>query len=173
MVFRHNVFFCLTDYFIDGLYWDNDFQKLILSFYRFCCCCCCFIVVVAADFVILLLLFHFLIIFLLNLCGFVMYYFFKLLGISIIYVVCGVWRPFYVVFNVCNFSIMFFIAFSWILFSELLTVSLLKFPCSRENWLMKTTQKSSWNFGMKELWALKNHVLVNMLLCSSNSTEVH
>ena len=35
------------------------------------------------------------------------------------------------------------------------------------------SQKSTRNFGIKELWALENHVLVNMLLCSSHFTEVH
>ena len=35
------------------------------------------------------------------------------------------------------------------------------------------SQKSTGNFGIKELWALENHILVNMLLCSSHFTEVH
>ena len=35
------------------------------------------------------------------------------------------------------------------------------------------SKKSTRNFGIKELWALENHVLVNMLLCSSHFTDVH
>ena len=38
-------------------------------------------------------------------------------------------------------------------------------------WLL--SQKSGLNFSIKELWVLENHVLVNMLLCSSHFTEVH
>ena len=34
------------------------------------------------------------------------------------------------------------------------------------------SQKSLRNFGIKELWALENHVLANMLLYSSHFTEV-
>ena len=34
-------------------------------------------------------------------------------------------------------------------------------------------QKSSRNFGIKELQALENHILVNMLLCTSHFTEMH
>ena len=34
-------------------------------------------------------------------------------------------------------------------------------------------QKPTMNSGMKKLEALENHVLVNMLLCSSHFTEVH
>ena len=34
-------------------------------------------------------------------------------------------------------------------------------------------QKSTRNFGLKELWVLENHLLANMLLCSSHFTEVH
>ena len=34
-------------------------------------------------------------------------------------------------------------------------------------------QKFTRNFIIKELRALENHILVNMLLCSSHSTEVH
>ena len=39
--------------------------------------------------------------------------------------------------------------------------------------LLILSQKSSWNFRMKEFWALENHVPVNMLLWSSHFTEVH
>ena len=35
------------------------------------------------------------------------------------------------------------------------------------------SQEFSRNFVKKELWVLENHVLVNMLLCSSHFTEVH
>ena len=35
------------------------------------------------------------------------------------------------------------------------------------------SQKFTKNFVKKELWALENHVLVNMLLCSSHFTEIH
>ena len=35
------------------------------------------------------------------------------------------------------------------------------------------SQKFTRNFVIKELWALENHELVNMLLCSSHFTEVH
>ena len=35
------------------------------------------------------------------------------------------------------------------------------------------SQKSARNFQMKELWALENHTLVNMLYCSSYITKVH
>ena len=34
-------------------------------------------------------------------------------------------------------------------------------------------QKFTGNFAIKELWAMENHVLVNMLLCSSHFTEVY
>ena len=34
-------------------------------------------------------------------------------------------------------------------------------------------QKSTRKFGIRDIWALKNHVLVNMLLCSSHFTKVH
>ena len=41
-------------------------------------------------------------------------------------------------------------------------------------WVLQIlSQKSTRNFGMKELWAMGNHVLVNMLLYSSHFTEVH
>ena len=35
------------------------------------------------------------------------------------------------------------------------------------------SQTSTRNFGLKELVGLKNHVLVNMLLCSTHCTEVN
>ena len=35
------------------------------------------------------------------------------------------------------------------------------------------SHKSTKNFGINELWALENHVVVNMLLWSSHFTEVH
>ena len=35
------------------------------------------------------------------------------------------------------------------------------------------SQKSTGNFEIKELWAMENHVLVNILLCSSHFTDVH
>ena len=35
------------------------------------------------------------------------------------------------------------------------------------------SQKFTRKFVIKELWALENHVLVNMLLCFSDFTEVH
>ena len=111
-------FFCLTDYIYGrtefGQWFSDNISKFFYCFYW---CRCCFVVVVP-DFVILLL-FYFFIIFLLIYCGFVRYYFLRLLGIPIIHVVHGVWRPFYIVFNICNFSITFFIALSWILFSYL------------------------------------------------------
>ena len=67
--------------------------------------------------------------FVLVLCSYVRYYFIRLLGVPVIYVrvVC---IPFYVILNICNFRMTFFIALSWILFSYLLTVSLIKFPRS-------------------------------------------
>ena len=34
-------------------------------------------------------------------------------------------------------------------------------------------QKFTGNFAIKELWAMENHVLVNMLLCYSRFTEVN
>ena len=39
--------------------------------------------------------------------------------------------------------------------------------------LVILSQKFTRNFGINELWALDNHVLVNMLLRSSHFTEVH
>ena len=51
MVFRHNDRFLIM--FMDGLYLDNDFPTLFLSFYCFYCCGC-FVVVVVVDFTILL-----------------------------------------------------------------------------------------------------------------------
>ena len=38
-------------------------------------------------------------------------------------------------------------------------------------WIL--SQKFTRNFVIKELWALENHVLVNVFLCSSHFTEVH
>ena len=35
------------------------------------------------------------------------------------------------------------------------------------------SQKSTGKFGVKELWTQENHILVNMLLCSSYVTELH
>ena len=35
------------------------------------------------------------------------------------------------------------------------------------------SQKSTRNFRINEFWALENHLLMNMLLCSSHFTEVH
>ena len=35
------------------------------------------------------------------------------------------------------------------------------------------SQKFTRNFVIEELWALENHVLVNVFLCSSHFTEVH
>ena len=54
MVFRHNDRFLFM--FMDGLYLDNDFPTLFLSFYCFYCCGCfvVVVVVVVVDFTILL-----------------------------------------------------------------------------------------------------------------------
>ena len=119
---------------MEGSYWNNDFRTLFLSFYYFyaCCCCCCFVgAAVFSDFVILLslLLLYIFIKFVFVLCGYVRYYFVNLSGIPVIYV-CDIRLPFYVIFNICNFIFTFFIALSWILFSDLLTVSLINFPYS-------------------------------------------
>lgn len=100
-MFRHNLpYFASLIIFMDRLYLDNDFRTLYLSFYYFYSCCCCFVVVVVfvvvfvAGFVILLLFSLYLfIMFTFMFCGFVRYYFLKLLGISIIYV-SGIWRAF-------------------------------------------------------------------------------
>ena len=100
-MFRHNLlYFASLIIFMDRLYLDNDFRTLYLSFYYFYSCCCCFVVIVVfvvifvAGFVILLLFSLYLfIMFIFMFCGFVRYYFLKLLGISIIYV-CGIWRAF-------------------------------------------------------------------------------
>ena len=132
MVFSHNLlYFTPLIMFMDGLYLEKNFRTLFWSVYCFCCCCCSFVIVVIfiAGFVVLLLLFHFFIIFVLILCGFVRYCFLRLLGIPIIYV-HGISRPCYVIFNICNFSITFFIELYWILFSYLLTVSFLQFSYS-------------------------------------------
>ena len=114
--------------FMDELYLDNDFRALFLSFY-----CFYFVaVVVVSGFVmlsLLLSLLYFFIIFVLILCDYVRYYFVRLLEILIIYV-RAVCIPFYVVFNVCNFSFALFIALSLILFCYLLTSSHIKFPYS-------------------------------------------
>ena len=100
-MFRHNLlYFASLIIFMDRLYLDNDFRTLYLSFYYFYSCCCCFVVIVVfvvifvAGFVILLLFsLYLLIMFIFMFCGFVRYYFLKLLGISIIYV-CDIWRAF-------------------------------------------------------------------------------
>ena len=100
-MFRHNLlYFASLIIFMDRLYLDNDFRTLYLSFYYFYSCCCCFVVIVVfvvifvAGFVILLLFsLYLLIMFIFMFCGFVRYYFLKLLGISIIYV-SGIWRAF-------------------------------------------------------------------------------
>ena len=100
-MFRHNLlYFASLIMFMDRLYLDNNFRTLYLGFYYFYSCCCCFVVAVVfvvvfvAGFVISLLFsLHLFIMFIFILCGFVRYYFFKLLGISIIYV-CGIWRAF-------------------------------------------------------------------------------
>ena len=132
MVFRQNLlYFASLIMVMDRMYLDNDFQALFLSFYYCYCFCCCFVgVVVVSCFVILLLYYY---IFLLNLffilCGYIKCYFFKLLDIPIIYVL-GLCIPFFVIFDVCIFSIVFFIALFWILFSYLFTASFIKFPCS-------------------------------------------
>ena len=97
-----------------------------LSFYCFycgccCCCCCCWSAVFGFFF------YYFFIMLVLILCGYVRYYFFEVLGIHIIYL-CNIERPFHVIFNVCLFTITFFIAFSWALFFYLLIISRLNFP---------------------------------------------
>ena len=108
IVFSHNLlYFAPLIMFIDGPCLDNHFQALFLSFYCFycCCCCCCY-----CWFHILFFYFYSFIIFVLILFGFVRCYFLRLLGIPIIYV-RDVWKPFYVIFSICNFIITFFIAF--------------------------------------------------------------
>ena len=109
MVFRQNLlYFASLIMFMDGLYFDNDFWTLFLSFYYFHCCCCCFVgvAVVVSGFVILLLLLYIFNKFVLILTGFLSYYFVKLLSIPIIH---GVSILFHVIFNTSNFSIMFFL----------------------------------------------------------------
>ena len=118
MVFRRNsLHFESLIMFMDGLYLDNDFRTRFLRFYYFWCYCYCLLVFLL---LFLVLLFHFIIIiifililitllliliiiiyslnFFLILCGYVRYYFVKLLDSPIIYVhdVC---IPFYVIFN--------------------------------------------------------------------------
>ena len=92
MVFRQNLlYFASRIMFMDGLYLDNDFRTLFLS---------CFIISVAvlSGFVILSFghyyyyyyyhyyYYYIFIKFVLILCGYVMWYFVKLLGILIVYV---------------------------------------------------------------------------------------
>ena len=47
-------------------------------------------------------------------------------------------------------------------------LGLLKLNLAKTVWVLQIlSQKSCLNFWMTELWALENHILVNMLLCSS------
>ena len=106
------------------LYLDNDFRILFLSFYYFYCCCCCFVFAVfvaVSGFVILGLLLYVLVEFVLVLCGYSKRCFVRLLGIPVIYCLWHI-IPFYVIFNIWNLVIAFFIYLSWILSYYLLTV---------------------------------------------------
>ena len=117
---------------MDRLYLDNNFRILFLSFYCFSYRCCCFvvvIVVVASSFVMLLIiLFYFFIILVLIFCGFVSYHFLSGYSAFLLFIFVAYGGCFYVIFNICNFSIAFLTALSWIPFTYLLTVSLLNFP---------------------------------------------
>ena len=137
MVNRHKLlYFATLIMFMDGLYLDIDFRTWFLSFYCFYCCCssfCCYF----CWFCHFLLLLYFLINFY-YVCSYSFIYllmvaslgiiYHRLLGIPFIYARGSVWRQFYAIFNVCNFSITFFIALSSILFSYLLIFSLSSFP---------------------------------------------
>ena len=104
-------------------YYSKFLLLLLLQLLLFWCCYCRFFF---CHFIIVIVFFHY---FRSYSLFYVSYYFVSLLGILIIYG-HGVFIPFYPIFNICNFSITFFIALSWILFSFLLTVSLIKFPYS-------------------------------------------
>ena len=53
-----------------------------------------------------------------------------------------------------------------VFFWKFLTSEILDFP-KTVSALQILSHRSSWNSRVKELWALENHVLANMLLCSS------
>ena len=117
MVFRQNsLYFASLMMFIDGLYLYNDFRTQFLSFYYFYCYCFCLLVFLLLFLVLLFCwcfyyYYYIFIKFFLILCGYVRYYFVSLLNCPIIFVhdTCV---PFYAIFNICNFSIVFFIALS-------------------------------------------------------------
>ena len=108
------LYFASLIMFMKELYLDNYFWTLFL-FFSFAVVAV--VVVVVSGFVIIIILFfHYI-------CSysFLVYMAFLLFGICI---------PFYVIFDIFNVSITFFIALPGILFSYLLRVLLLKFPYS-------------------------------------------
>ena len=140
MVFKRFrfLYFVSLIMFMDGLYLDNDFRTRFRSFYYFYYCCCflsChFVALFCFIFIIMMMMMMMMMIIIYSLNLFLFFaaimlgiFFVKILGSPIIYFrdVC---IPVYVTF--CNFSIALFIALSWILFSYLLTFSLIKFPYS-------------------------------------------
>ena len=116
---RNTFSFCFIDYVYGRTVFGELFPDIVSRFS---------IVSIVVVAVLLVLLFFALLIFYYYyyvICGYVRYYFVRLLVIPIIHV-HAVCIPFYVIFNICNVSITFFIALFWILFSYLLTVSLMK-----------------------------------------------
>ena len=48
------------------------------------------------------------------------------------------------------------------------------FCLAKTVWVLQILSlKSTRNFGPKHPWALKNHVVMNILICSSDLTDVH
>ena len=113
MVFRRNSLVI----FMDRLYLDNDFWTRFLMFYYFYCYYCCLLVfvllfpVLLFCFIIIIIIITYSLNFFLILCGYIRYYFVKLLDSPINYV-HDVIIPFYVIFNIYNFSTAFFITLS-------------------------------------------------------------
>ena len=75
-----------------------------------------------------------------------------------IYIYRYIWKTKYEVFLQWNTKFFFFRKFC---FSYILDLA-------KTAWALRITR----NFVIKEFWALENHVLLNMLLCSSHFTEV-
>ena len=75
-----------------------------------------------------------------------------------LYIQIYIWKTKYEVFLQWNIKFFFFRKFC---FSYILDLA-------KTAWALRITR----NIVIKEFWALENHVLVNMLLCSSHCTEV-
>ena len=122
----------------------------------------------------------------------ILIYYFYLIGYNIykfiyvyIYILC-IYKHIYIYILICIYIYVIYIYIhksNWNMksfFSEILNFPFRKFWASyildraQTVWaLQMLLQKSSLIFWMKKLWAPENHVLVNMLLCSSHFTKVH